>query len=77
MAGNIKSVFSIAGVDEYAVIEKSMAATLSKKSAISEAGSLSVKKFCRDCRADQSKAAACFHQNCARMLHDNVLGQPK
>ena len=38
MAGNIKSRFSNAGADEYAVVAKRMAPTLSKKSARNAVG---------------------------------------
>lgn len=60
IAGTTNSKFSSAGAEEYAVVAKRIAATLSKKSARNAAGLYGVKKFCRDCRADHSRAADCL-----------------
>lgn len=57
-AGRIRSRLSSVGADEYAVVAKRIAQTLSKKSARKAAGPYGAKRFCREWRADQSKAAA-------------------
>jgi hypothetical protein len=57
-AGEMRRTSRSKGADEYAVIAKRMAPTLRRKSAINATGPYGVKKDCRDCRDDQSRAAA-------------------
>lgn len=76
-AGRIRSKLSSAGADEYAVVAKRIAPTLSKKSVKNAAGPYGTKKFRRDWRADQSKTAAWNDQKSRQKMHESILERPK
>lgn len=74
MAGEIRSKFSNAGAEAYAVVAKRIASTLSRKSTRKAAGPYGEKKLCLDCKAAHSKAAACTHQKCPGWLMETYRG---
>ena len=76
-AGRTRSRLSSVGADEYAVVAKRIAPTLSKKSARNAAGPYSAKKFRRDWRADQSKTAALNDQKSTQKMYENILERLK